>query len=249
MLLDILGATGSIISGSSVLPPLLEMDFEPNDLNIYILERSEIFILTFIQFNCGYNLDCSQGSSYGTNTHILRVHWLEREGRIINIIVVARTNTAVAVFHFHLTIVMNFITGYGVYCAYADLTLSKLSVANNNLLVAPSARQQTRRCIDKYIRHGIRYMVHLQGHEGWENHVCSTDKSCPATIRSLHNNGGLLIPFPSRTPSMDDGIRTELVYNGSQSVVWSLGGPSCSNRGVYHDTFVSSVPILCARLD
>ncbi|KAK7019258.1 hypothetical protein R3P38DRAFT_2975646, partial [Favolaschia claudopus] len=237
--LEKLRLTRSAISGSTMLPILLDLKFKPNDLDVYANEQGGEVMLAHMhdeeEFKSVKTIE-STGSSY---TRILRIHWLVKEDHLVNLIIVPDDNPVVAIFHFHSTIVMNCLTGYGVFCAYPALTLNRKSISNTGVLHTDESRRRADICYTKYISRGIEHQPHLRHHGRWAHHQCGADKSCPATIRSMHDEESLWIGLPSVV-----GVgREQAVYNNSESVIWSLGGWECSPTRHYNMTTTISVPI------
>lgn len=235
-----MGATRSIIAGSTVLPTIVNTNFTPGDLDVYVLESGEIRIIDFLRYDMEFNADRTQSSAYSDVFPVLRVHWLVKGDHVVNVIVVPGDNAAISIFHFHSTVVMNFISANGVYCAYPDLTLNKRFYPNANLILADGSRQRTSRALAKYFERGFIFELDLPSHVGFENHTCGEDKNCPRTARFLHDDGGLFIPFGDEFSDDHPCNR----YDGINSVMWSLGGVVCSNEGAYHATMIQAMKVL-----
>jgi hypothetical protein len=241
---DLLGDTRSLISGSTVLPVLVDADFMPNDLDVYVPEAAEIQMLDGLTNGFLFTTDRTQAPNYPIQDSVLRIHWLKKGAHTINVMVVPGFNAAIAIFHFHSTIVMNFISSFGVYCAYPDLTLQKRAIPNVNLILDQWTRNRVMQCCQKYVERGFAFTMDLSQHEPWAEHHCGTDKSCPATLRGLHDDGGLFVPFPSRL-SIVGPISPDYIYDCVHSVIWTLGGPVCTNQRAFIPTFVASSRMLC----
>ncbi|KAJ7171231.1 hypothetical protein C8R46DRAFT_895624 [Mycena filopes] len=239
-MLDILKNNRSIISGSSPLPALTALRFRPNDLDVYVPEERQEPMVRAMEHEFGFHHIRSQESHYDRNNSIVRVLWMARGTHILNLVIVKGDNAAIAPFLFHSTVVMNIVTPYGILCAYPDLTLQGYAIPNVNCLVDTTSRVRSLRCYRKYTERGVLYSYDLRALPGWEDHTCGSDKSCPATVRSLHDDGTLFVPFPSR-PSA--GEVNDVIGLGRHTVVWSLGGKSCTIDGAYTDSFVLSVPL------
>ncbi|KAJ7902349.1 hypothetical protein B0H13DRAFT_1584622, partial [Mycena leptocephala] len=149
-----LDITKSIISGSTSLLPLANFDFIPHDLDIYSPIATGAAMLEALQNVFEFTIDRAATDSYPLYIGISRIYWLTKGRHFINLIIVEGDNAATAVFHFHSTIVMNFIVGKGLVCTYPLLTLRKLSLVNTSLLMAERSIRQTLRCIVKYMERG-----------------------------------------------------------------------------------------------
>ncbi|KAK7035712.1 hypothetical protein R3P38DRAFT_3183528 [Favolaschia claudopus] len=241
--LRLLRKTESIISGSTTIPVLINLSFSPNDLDLYALIRHEGTILLELRTKLGFTVFRRTNDDYAPGSGIVRIHWLRKGQHIINLLIVTGDNAAEAIFRFHSTIVMNFISGYGVLCAYPALTLRKKSIANHGVMADQLSRDRGRGCFEKYEERGISTKDHLREHALWSHHVCGSDKSCPSTFRTLHDDGSLFVAFEAiGTPETPP-----LFYNGFSSVLWSLGGTQCSALPVGHSLFVQCLPTLYAE--
>ncbi len=203
-------------------------------------------MLSDLQHKFGFSRDHTNGNQYDSHAGILRIHWLAKGTHSVNLIVVPSGNAATAIFYFHSTIVMNYISGFGVFSAYPALTLEKKAIPNAGIWSDKATKERAFKCFPKYVGRGIEYREDLGRHKGWEKHKCGTDKSCPTTLRALHDGGSLFIPFPSvNLPDIEAPI-----YDGIRSVIWSLGGKRCAiNAGekqVYTMLFVTSQDVVRA---
>ncbi|KAK6992983.1 hypothetical protein R3P38DRAFT_2568245, partial [Favolaschia claudopus] len=230
------------VSGSTSLPVLLDMKFKPNDLDVYTFEPDEDRLLNLVKNSFGFAIVHQTNNPYWQDMHgIKRTHWLRKNTHIINIIVMPADSAAGAIFQFHSTIVMNYISGWGVFCAYPDLTLRGKSVANHSALATEGQRNRAKTCFVKYGERGIDHQARLSDHKDWSSHVCGVDPSCPITLRALHDRASLFIPFKS--VELKDGLTP--VYDGMKSMVWSLGGSTCEKVGsTYHPSIAFPVEAL-----
>ncbi|KAK6974078.1 hypothetical protein R3P38DRAFT_2584591 [Favolaschia claudopus] len=246
--LRLLRRTDSIISGSTPIPILVNLPFKPNDLDMYITKPQQRTVLGVLTTDLGFVVFRRTNDDYVVGFGIAHILWLRKNHHVINVLVVSGDNAVESIFHFHSTIVMNFISGYGVFCAYPALTLRKRSVTNHSILSDQTSTNRARTCFEKYERRGICHKDHLRHHVNWlghrdhvdwSAHICGTDKACPSTFRTLHDDGSLFIPFPSTTTPASPPV----IFNGVDSVVWSLGGSSCSPLPVGHESFVQTIPV------
>jgi hypothetical protein len=154
-------------------------------------------------------------------------------------------NAAVAIFMFHSTLVMNFASHKGVYCAFPDLTFANTGLANPTCLQENCAAHRTRQALQKYRDRGFTITTDLCDVSDFANHECGVDRNCPATFRTLHDGRGSFFPFHSHE-ILPAAALDNSVYDGLHSVVWSLGGPICGRGDHYHDRMAFSVD-LCSR--
>ncbi|KAJ7732515.1 hypothetical protein B0H16DRAFT_1328689 [Mycena metata] len=237
-----LDETRSLVSGSAALWPLHNFDCFPNDLDVYSPEDTAMIMLDILRNRFRFRICRIQAthmhpsSQYPIYLGILRVYWLKRRNHTINFIVVQGDNAAAAIFNFHSTIVMNYFNGTRLYCSMPELTLRKISTPNVNLFdISLESAWRTLACIIKYSLRGITFKYRRR----IVPHVCGTDPICPATIRTLHDNAGLVIPFPSRV----NVVRAADAYDGSRSVRWSLGGPHCYMPEFSYSTILECIDV------
>ncbi|KAK7028254.1 hypothetical protein R3P38DRAFT_3189731 [Favolaschia claudopus] len=228
----------AIVSGSTTLPVLVDAKFPPNDLDLYTTAPYETAMINMMH-RAEYGDMRMADNPYREMQGILRTHWLKKGKKVVNIIIVPDDNAATAIFHFHSTIVMNYFSGYGVFCAYPALTLARKGILNSSVAQSDAQRRRVARCIDKYTLRGFDMKTNLNEHKNWEQHTCAADASCPTTFRSLHDHASLFIPFPDFATA----ATAAPVYDGRTSVVWSLGGDACTAKNVYHKLFSVSTPI------
>ncbi|KAJ7716880.1 hypothetical protein B0H16DRAFT_1740966 [Mycena metata] len=240
--LDSLDETRSLVSGSAALWPLLDWEFYPNDVDIYSPEDTAAAMLDILRHRFRFTIirmqitQAQTSAEYPDYLGVRRVYWLKRRHHTLNFIVVDGGNAAATIFNFHSTIVMNYFSGTRLYCSMPELTLRKISAPNINLIdVSVDCACRTIGCIYKYHLRGItfRYGRHIAVH------VCGSDPICPATLRTLHDNAGLVIPFPSRVGV----VQTADVYDGIRSVRWSLGGPHCYAPNISYVTILERIEV------
>ncbi|KAJ6585948.1 hypothetical protein B0H19DRAFT_1060126 [Mycena capillaripes] len=235
--LNMLRKTRSLISGSSALSVLFDNSFSPNDLDIYTCADTEAAALAFLQQDMFFTIDRSSNldNHYSTDAGLFRIHWLRKGLHLVNLMVVRGEDAAAAVFYFHSSLVMNFFNWEVLYCAYPALTLAKRGIPNWSIITDSRSRERAYPCFKKYTDRGFTFVP--TSHDG----RCGEDKCCPTTIRALHDDGGLVIPFPSRH-NMSVTTLTP-VGDSKMSVIWALGGSICSSGPLYVEHFVASVPV------
>ncbi|KAK7033320.1 hypothetical protein R3P38DRAFT_2773737 [Favolaschia claudopus] len=173
----------------------------------------------------------------------VRVRTFKKSEHTIFLVVVADENAATIIFNFYSTMDMNFISGYGLFCAYPELTLNKLSYVNPAARDPSNDGHQFKRLNAKLRHRGFIHYIHLHEHDKWRDHLCGESKYCPLTLRSMHDQESLFIPFAS-TSTESAG---PAMYDGVHSVIWALGGPPCSGEGLYHGLVTLSVPVYQAQ--
>ncbi|KAJ7603322.1 hypothetical protein DFH06DRAFT_1022341 [Mycena polygramma] len=237
-MLDTLDYTDSFISGSAALWTMCDFDWFPNDIDIYTTPEGITHLRSTFEQRFGFSVNNIASSYYSSQVNIQSVLWLTKDSLCVNLIVVKGTNAAAALFYFHSTVVMNFINGHAIYCAYPDLTLRKKSRPSPNMLLAESTLQRTRtfNAIAKYRQRGVTFSDEL----GFTTHTCGTDGNCPMTTRTLHDGIGILTALPTRTTR---ALNPRDVIDGMHSVRWLLGGRGCqiANRSTFDPRTLTSV--------
>ncbi|KAJ7752952.1 hypothetical protein B0H16DRAFT_1317139, partial [Mycena metata] len=113
-----------VVSGSTILLIITNLEFTPGDIDIYVPESQEDTAIALMLRDHGFKLSKSMRPIYDNNTAIKGVHWLKKGKKKMNIMVVKGENAVLAIFQFHSTFVMNFLSSTGIYCAYPSLTMS-----------------------------------------------------------------------------------------------------------------------------
>jgi hypothetical protein len=139
-------------------------------------------------------------------------------GAVVNLIE-TRSSAPTAVFMFHSTFVMNYLTWNTLVCAYPKMTVRGRGLLNSD---ADEQSPRTMSCLIKYILRGF---DNMERDEEWDStHVCNRSSYCPRTLRRINDRGTMCATF-----SDDEGVAPDLV---DASVVWRLGsiGP-CKATG------------------
>lgn len=227
-LFRLLHATGSVISGSAALLALLPWTFEPADLDIYVPRSQTNFVIKVIRDMHGFELYRSATPSrYRGNPAVGGIFWFRKNHITLNVIASTSDNALEPIFHFHSTVVMNFISSLGVFCAYPNMTLNRRGLVNADVHLRGQSEETISRCFDKYRSRGFTINTTLNDWEDMDGHRCTQDPSCPHTLRSVYDRGGLFYRFRRRSWM---GTRTKLRIHGAiTSSVWSLGANKCSN--------------------
>ncbi|KAF9553070.1 hypothetical protein CPC08DRAFT_728169 [Agrocybe pediades] len=220
-LLNALQESSSIISGSLALAVMHPGAFIPGDMDLYVAHRDKAAILAILQ-SIGYkHIENSSPPYYafGPSSSVLEsVLTFERcvdavtPITTVNVVCVRDGYHVLrAVVGFHSTLVMNFISWYGLVCLYPHLTVMK-----EGLMVISTPK--TRECFQKYrgrgfvlYADGLRFVRHLQD-------------------RSMDDGDVLVVPFVGRESS---DILREFVG----PFVWSLESYVCSSATVKGDHF------------
>jgi hypothetical protein len=119
--------TSSLISGSAALLVLLPAQCVPGDLDLYIPWNKTTQTLELISEILDYEFT-GPPDEIKVNYNFQSIHhiyWLysKKFEHKINVIVSKTNNTLTPIFEFDSTHPMNFMTAYGLACAYPKLTL------------------------------------------------------------------------------------------------------------------------------
>ncbi|KAJ7441876.1 hypothetical protein FB451DRAFT_955794, partial [Mycena latifolia] len=151
-----LKTTRSIISGSVALLMVTDLHFEPGDIDIYVPTSQHDTALAIAERKLGFEARWSNVPTYDNNSEIKTVVHLQKGEKWMNLIVVKGEEPTIAVFQFHSTLVMNYLTAFGLYCAYPTLTLKGLGVANLPALLRDiSSPGRSIECFEKYRDRGF----------------------------------------------------------------------------------------------
>lgn len=240
--LKLMKTTHAVISGSAVLLPLLSATFVPGDLDVYVpVDHAMEFIKELKKTFHYQTATDSNGKPRKVylegDQEIKRVKYYMKRGKLINVIIVRGDNALVPIFSFHSTPVMNFISYYGIFCAYPELTLAYRGIINNTRPPSADLKKRYKKLKDR----GFSLGKAITDWPAYDGHVCMSSKVCPQTARSLYDGGSMFFPFP-KIQKEDDH---KLIYNGLYSVVWSLdAGQVCKNQNPVTQGFSHSVSIV-----
>ena len=124
-------ATGAVISGLTALAVLFGGEFVSQDLDIYVNDREMARILIFLM-NHGYQIITPRPGhalkkKYPASKIILTLKRDDRE----KIDVIGTTNCVLAtIMDFHSTVVMNYISSYGIVSLYPEWMMQKNGLVN-----------------------------------------------------------------------------------------------------------------------
>lgn len=185
---DAMKQSGAIISGSTALLLLHPGRFLPNDIDFYVMPPGYRVLLAYLQ-RCGYKIERCHTSLYPSLRQIRSVHFLHSEEsfQCINIIVCEGSHALSTISHFHSTLVMNYISHYGVVCLYPMWTMLNVGFVNRDNDDATDV------CLSKYIHRGFKFSRTL-GRGQTALTSCTHSKNA---VRNLHDEDVLFIPFSS----------------------------------------------------
>ncbi|KAJ7740548.1 hypothetical protein B0H16DRAFT_1728910 [Mycena metata] len=244
-MLNALGETHSVISGSLPVAAMFPNRFKPKDVDIYCPEVEEKHMLEILCDRMDLTLDKRVDVHYPRHLAITKILWLSSESAAVNLMIVKGDNAAIAVFQFHSTLVMNILCSRGLYCTYGDLTFEGEALINVSHLLDAYTAKRNAKCFEKYEDRGFTFKTKLGDYDRYANHECGQNPNCPATVRTLHDGHSSFYPLTLHIEE-ERGVEPATKYtafDGKHSVAWSLGGPLCGRGNTYHNSFVASIEL------
>jgi len=181
LLLLVLKSTNTILSGSAALLLIHPGLFHAKDLNFYTADDDDNPTLGYFLESCGYE-------AVPTPADVVRTFYSDSVRSIlayrrtvgsvsthISVVFVYPPTPVAAVVEFHSTVVMNFLTWYGLVVLYPELTLFRQGVVLQG--DSPSLRS----CVAEYERRGFHFLTPMVPSLRGE--------------RSLHDEGTLILSF------------------------------------------------------
>ena len=198
----VLRQSNAVISGSTALLLLHPGRFLPNDVDFYVMQSGYHILMAYLQ-DCGYEIDLYHDSYYPTSLRQIRAIQVFRSNsssQHINVIICEGPHVLSTISRFHSTLVMNYVSHYGVICLYPLWTMMNMGFivtrgSDQSLAIEPH--------LLKYIRRGFKLSRTL----GLGQRATSTHSE--NAIRNLHDGDVLFIPFDSHADDIrkfDDAI-------------------------------------------
>jgi hypothetical protein len=189
-LLKMLNTASSVISGSVALSLLHPNTFQPNDIDFLVPKYNQVIVSAYLQ-TVGYRRLIEETAQYICGSiSIIFVFKHEETGEIANVIVSETSSPLQPIIEFHSTIVMNFISWYGLVSLYPDLTMRKIGYEN----IQGNSSQQY---LQKYHDRDFTIKKHYEDciSDEQENHICGVDPYCPHAMCSLHDRRASFLSF------------------------------------------------------
>jgi hypothetical protein len=201
--------SGAIISGSAALAILQPQMQEPSDIDFYVPPRGLAQLLKFVLAH-GYELATpTLGEGEYTPKVVLKFVHPVSAARVD--VVVPAKDVVEEVTEFHSTVVMNYVTYYGVVSLYPSWTMARVGA-----IVKKGAGESS--CIQKYRDRGYTMVndpsLLPRGQEG--------QGLDPQAKRSTFDEDTLFIPFDDVAPSLP-------AFEGRETS-WTLW-KACTGRG------------------
>lgn len=225
-MLDVLNRTRSVVSGSAALVVLNPWSFTPNDIDIYVSATRSTLLIELLAARFEYFVDTTINTAragYPPLSGITAIHTLKNSRHVVQVIVTLSDNAVNALFRFHSTTVMNFVSAHGVYSAYPVLTSQQRGLRNHYELSRNGQSDEAiKSCLDKYEQRGYEIMPDLSRWPEFDSHVCRSTGSCPSTKRYVDDRYAYFRRFGEPSPGV---MSSKAVLASVERSVWSLVGP------------------------
>ncbi|KAJ2916280.1 hypothetical protein MD484_g4134, partial [Candolleomyces efflorescens] len=215
--LDTMKKLKAVISGSLVLALIEPGLFTPGDIDIYIPFGNMIAFVQFLDGLGGFKEVAKEdelppyepSGRRVTCVHQTKYFQHQASGALVNLVETRTKTPTVAVFMFHSSIVMNYITWNTVVCAYPNLTCQHKALQNTDL---DTPTDRTVKCFLKYIRRGFDFLNHAN--EWDDKHECRRSPYCGRSTRRVDDRSTMRIGFSGELESANDLV--------DDSISWSL---------------------------
>ncbi|KAH6869082.1 hypothetical protein BKA70DRAFT_1132064 [Coprinopsis sp. MPI-PUGE-AT-0042] len=231
----------SCISGSTVPAILHSGSFQPDDLDIYVPYHRWIFMKFFLLAHRDTHLvedpttigkSRYQGSSPLPAVSSIWYFHNRKTNKVINVMVTSTRSPLPAIIAFHSTLVMGFITYFGIVSLYGEATTQKTGWYNGSGRLTRRDRQWMR----KYSERGFSvYMNSDEAQDSLGPHICAADMNRNHTIRSLFDNGVWVHKFEGFT----EDSTAELLELLAPWFIWRLQGDQCAQDSEQRPGFVT----------
>ncbi|KAG1836196.1 hypothetical protein DFJ58DRAFT_847082 [Suillus subalutaceus] len=223
---DLMERTGTVVSGSSALhlfqpkPNVLRLQ----DLDVYATEEFSQKVLNHFKDDEEYEVTNTVKWRRDYNSSaISRVHKLEKNGKLVDVIITNWASAIIPVLQYHSTIVMNYMTAHTFISLYPEWTKAGKSLVNPAVYMGEKSNLQTVLALMKYIRRGF-YVSAEPFDMGIHN--CDQSTYCPRTTRTTIDEG---------TPHWEFEVKntvgkTVIVCNNMAVIEWCLRGEGCKDE-------------------
>ncbi|KAJ7758616.1 hypothetical protein B0H16DRAFT_1457151 [Mycena metata] len=225
--MEALLTTSSIVAGSVPANILTGGSFNPNDLDVVTPASEEDTMLAILE---GYGFSKIDAKNpRGMQGSLRMVYTLEKSDRTIRLWIASSENPTVPVMLTATTFVMNFISPWGIFCAYPRMTLTKLRPFK--LFHGRGSKCGPRNHLRQ--SHARPEQVHWPG-ACLSRSTTGIGPTWPGITR-LH------ISFPVEYDGFKRYFAENTRLNSSQTTIWSLGGHFCGSPVLYHRAFSRNV--------
>ncbi|KAI6141999.1 hypothetical protein BKA82DRAFT_162691, partial [Pisolithus tinctorius] len=136
-----------------------------------------------------------------------------------------------AIFQYHSTVLMNFVTDDSVFCAYPELTFELRSLVNPFVIFGQPLNRGTLEAVLKYCDRGIRYIECKDVHQ---QHACRKDH-----YRSIYDECCMWMTIDAARKSHSlSMLQLHFKELGVTNVKWRLGGYICRRTPSFSSSIV-----------
>ncbi|KAJ3516297.1 hypothetical protein NMY22_g14243 [Coprinellus aureogranulatus] len=178
----------AVASGSAVLRILNPDMGLPGDLDLYVprgsMDSAHAFLITHSYYLSKSYPEGWKPAGWGeTGIRQVRYYTHKETSALVNVIETSLPSAPSAVFLFHSTVVMNYLTWNSVVCAYPLTTLSGYSLLNSSRF---GEARRIHACVEKYKRRGYTFVTTSLECIGFPNpHTCGVFPYCGHTERHV----------------------------------------------------------------
>ncbi|KAJ7029813.1 hypothetical protein C8F04DRAFT_1187325 [Mycena alexandri] len=244
-------STSSIIAGSVPANILTGSRFTPNDLDVVSPASEEDTMMSILQ---QYGFERTGSKTPRGMQGLLRMLYTLTKGiNTVRLWIASSENPTVPVMLTATTFVMNYISPWGIYCAYPRMTLTNHGLLNyftddGHDLNQEVTYSRIMQALSKYTLRGVTFEV---DDRNWPDmtrkHICFSSASCTHTARNLYDAAGLHISFPVVHQGFKKYFAENTRLNSSQTTIWSLGGNFCGSPVLYHKAFARNMGLHIRR--
>jgi hypothetical protein len=223
---EMMRLTRSVVTGSAAVLFWKGMrHFEPGDLDIATNIDNGDVVVGWFKSRLGWEQVAESHHKYGrggaSTLGVERTIQLRRHGKYVDIIISKGSSALLSIANFWSTILLNFVSADGAYCAYPD------QFRTYRGLVRQSQQwediRDTHLLIQKYDSRGMDHVFTIMEWTERYGDTCTDRWTCPVEWRRFGDEGGFLCWF---APGNDLAEHSHLVLCDIP-VVWRLGGDKC----------------------
>jgi hypothetical protein len=168
LFLNLLHHTRSVLSGSLALSLLFPCNshstWKCGDADILVPREHKSAVITFLKAAFGYEVIHMFASDL-THNPDSRIHEVVRmlykdKDKQVDIIISDSDSSILPIWRFHSTIVMNFVSADGIYCAFPSHTLRYRGIVNPIHIQSGLPSSRIENCIQKYKSRGFDISTH-----------------------------------------------------------------------------------------
>lgn len=253
LFLDMMKRADAVISGSAALSIFFPSAFIPHDLDLYVASGNRDIVWDHLIY-LGYqaltfeyiNEDELHEKGDYDGLSLTDDHVFINGDSTIKLFIVSSGNAASPMLASHSTLLMNFISYYGIYCAYPRMTLNRRGLINaEDNVEEDDLPEDIASCITKYRARGFDFHRTCMTGFDTDKHRCGRSKECPGTLHILNDSGGLFWRFAPKKGARRESALTH--YPGSSNTWMLKCAPLCTGlrnaivRGFWYHVGLSHV--------